>query len=67
MDVLGISVGLEANNFAREADAKRVTAAESSMSESAKAAALSKKLDKTSLQEQYEHEEGLIYGPGIAD
>lgn len=67
MDILGIAVGLEANNFARLADAKRVTAAESSMSDGARTAALSRKSDQASLQEQYELEEGLMYGPGIAD
>ncbi|GAB1860744.1 Mutator-like transposase domain-containing protein [Camponotus japonicus] len=67
MDVLGIAVGLEANNFARFADAKRVTAAENSLTDAAKAAALSKKDDQIKLQEQYEVEEGLVYYPGFAD
>lgn len=67
MDVLGIAVGLEANNFARFADAKRVTAAENSLTDAVKAAALSKKDDQIKLQEQYEVEEGLVYYPGFAD
>jgi len=67
MDLLGIAVGIEANNFAREADAKCVTAAENSLIDGARATALSKKAVQISQMEQYEVEKGLMYGPGIAD
>jgi len=67
MDLLGIAVRIEVNNFAREANAKRVTTAENSLTDSARAAALSKKAVQVSQMEQYEVEEGVMYGPGIAD
>lgn len=67
MELLGIAVGLEAHNFVRIADDKRITAAEKSLSDGAKKAASAKKSQQATQIEQNEVEEGLLYGPGIAD
>lgn len=67
MDCLGIAVGLEANNFAKTSDSKRIVSAEENMTYHAKAAAASKKADQVAQNELYKADEGLMYGPGIAD
>jgi hypothetical protein len=67
MQVLNISIGLETSNYAQNADAKRVMAAENSIKDYAKAASSSKKTEQANKMMEYEIEEGIMYGPGIAD
>lgn len=67
MDTLGIAVGLEARNYAMLTDTVRISAAEKRMSDGARAAATSHRMDQITKLEHYEEEEGLLYGPGIAD
>lgn len=67
MNTLGIAIGLEINNFVKESDNKRITSAEVNMTDGARAAALAKKSEQLSKIQQFEVEEGLLYGPGIAD
>lgn len=45
----------------------KVAGAEGAMSDAARAAVLAKKAGQSAQHEQYEMEEGLLYGAGIAD
>ncbi|CAB0034434.1 unnamed protein product [Trichogramma brassicae] len=60
MELLGITIGPHAYNFARTSDQNRISAAESRMSDTARSAATTKKAQQASQLELYEAEEGLI-------
>ena len=67
MNTLGVAIGSEAAHFARTSDNQRLQAAERRVSSYARMAYLEKKTRAISPQEQFELEEGLLYGPGIAE
>jgi len=67
MELLGVAIGPQIHNFVQIADDKRISSAELSMTVAARAAASSKKAEQASQMGFYEVEEGLLYGPGIAD
>lgn len=67
MNVLGIVVGLQSKEFARNTDWQRIDSAEAEMTPLAKQARIERQSIERSTNKFYEAEEGLLYGPGIAD
>jgi len=67
MHTMGISIGPYANMYASERDDKRIQRSELRVSEGAKRARMAKKDELVAEKVFYEEEEGLLYGPGIAD
>ena len=67
MTIMGIIVGRSALNFAQMTDRQRISAAEAKLNPYAKQARIQQRRILMQQNELYEEEEGLIYGPGIAD
>uniref|UniRef100_A0A6P7GQQ4 Uncharacterized protein LOC114345625 n=1 Tax=Diabrotica virgifera virgifera TaxID=50390 RepID=A0A6P7GQQ4_DIAVI len=67
MEVLGLSIGLNAQAYVHQRDSSRIDRSERRLSDFAKEARVLKREHKTALQDFFEEEEGVLYGPGIAD
>lgn len=67
MNILGINIGLQANNFAVNANSRRIMHAERHVSSATREAIRQRKTQQMQQQKFFEEEEGLLYGPGIAD
>lgn len=67
MTTLGIRVGLQCRAFAAQTDAEREKRAERRLSPAAIEALQRHRSDRLLQDAFYEEEEGLMYGPGIAD
>jgi len=64
---MGISIKPQANIYASDRNDKRIQRSEFRVSEGAKRARIAKKDELSAEKAFYEEEEGLLYGPGIAD
>ncbi|XP_039303732.1 uncharacterized protein LOC120357462 [Solenopsis invicta] len=67
MNIMGLKIGQNAKTFADNRDNERVKRSEQHTSHEAKKARITKRQEKTDQHEFFEVEEGLLYGPGIAD
>ncbi|XP_071569569.1 uncharacterized protein [Temnothorax nylanderi] len=67
MQVLGIQIGLNCYNFCTEADARRVSLAELSLSDAAKTARRAAQSSRKEQEQENINLEGQLYGAGIAD
>jgi len=67
MSVLGIVIGTNSRTLATKNDKQRITAAEKKLSEFAKKVRIEKIGLQVQQQHLFEEEEGIMYGPGIAD
>lgn len=67
MDAMEMSVGSEACRYSATADAERVTSAERRISLETRNARLAHRLQEQANQQNFEIEEGILYGPGISD
>ena len=67
MDAMEMSVGTEACRYSAAADAERITSAERNISLKARNARLEHRLQEKVNQQNFEIEEGVLYGPGISD
>ena len=67
MQLLDIVIGQQCKNFADTVDAERITRENRRASLSSKEARTARKSESLRQNEFFEEEEGLLYGPGIAD
>lgn len=67
MQALEMDIGYQAYNFCLEAHATRIKHAERSLTDAAKEARTGIKSTRKQNEEEYLSEEGMLYGPGIAD
>lgn len=67
MEVMGITIGLQAKASVDTRDDTRVHKAESVHSAASKEGRLSRRQERTAENDFFEKEEGGLYGPGIAD
>lgn len=64
---MGIVIGQQCKVFADSQNKKRLQRAELRTLESTKEARTARKMTKIAKQKFFEEEEGILYGPGIAD
>lgn len=67
MQLLDIVIGQQCKNFADTVDAERITRENRRASLSSKEARTARRSESLRQNEFFEEEEGLLYGPGIAD
>jgi len=67
MQVMGITIGPYVKSAADARDNERVRKAEAAHSAASKEHRLTLRQERTAQNEFYEQEEGVLYGPGIAD
>jgi len=67
LDVMGITIGPEANAFAARRDEARIERSELRTSKASKEGRTARLNQRTSENEHFEVEEGFLYGAGIAD
>ncbi|XP_071653066.1 uncharacterized protein [Temnothorax longispinosus] len=67
MEIMGIVIGQQSKTFAEYHNEKRLLSAHHRSLESTKEARTARKMEKTVLQDFFEEEKGLMYGPGIAE
>ncbi|EZA47227.1 hypothetical protein X777_16489 [Ooceraea biroi] len=67
MEGMGIKLGINAKIMADRRDERRFRIAEKRATAASKEARLAHRLEQCTKNELYEEEEGILYGPGIAD
>lgn len=67
MQLLNMIIGQQCKNFSQSADAVRVTRENRRTSISSKEARTARRMEALGQNEFFEEEEGILYGPGIAD
>lgn len=67
MEVMGVTIGNTAHRHAYETDRLRVKTGNRRSTEASKEARTARRDAQFGAQQQYEKEEGLMYGPGMAD
>ena len=67
LNTMGVTIGPEAKSFADTQDVNRVCLGEKRHQEASKEARTARRKANAALQELYEEEEGVLYGPGIGD
>ncbi|XP_071652727.1 uncharacterized protein [Temnothorax longispinosus] len=67
MEAMGIVIGQHTKRFVDSQNDKRLRRAEIRTWENTKEARTANRMQKTAQQKLYEEEEGILYGPGIAD
>lgn len=63
---MGCSIGREAHAYVQNRDEKRIARSERRVSD-VKQGRIKARAEKASLRDFQEEEEGILYGPGIAD
>lgn len=66
MDIMGITIGGQAEFYAATRDEKRIHRSEQRVSDAAKKARIARREELSAQQDLFEEEEGILYGPGIA-
>lgn len=64
---MGCLLGLESLHFVEECDTARIRLADRRSSDASKEARIARKEARVAEDELYDAEEGIMYGPGIAD
>jgi len=64
---MGCKIGCEAQAYVHHRDQARIDRSERRSSDFAKQARIEAREEQAALQDFYEAEEGVLYGPGIAD
>jgi len=67
MNVMGCPIGNEAHNYTQRRDKERVARSERRVSDVVRQARMDARSDHAALNDFYEEQEGVLYGPGIAD
>jgi len=67
METLGLKIGLHASNYAFKRDNDRLHRSERRSSDLAKRSRIENREETSSLRDFQEKEEGVLYGPGIAE
>lgn len=67
IETMGITIGPQAEQLARNRDARRVSSANRRSTENSKEARTARKNERSEQIEEYERSEGILYGAGIAD
>lgn len=67
MNVMGCQIGREAHNYTKRRDEARIARSERRVSDVVRQARMDARKDQAALQDFYEEQEGVLYGPGIAD
>ena len=67
MEVMGVTIGNEAKNFAQIRDDRRIAIAEKFTTDTSKKERIKRKEARLAENDAYEEADGLLYGPGIAD
>lgn len=67
MSIMGCPVGREAHTYVEKRDEKRISRSERRVSDVVKKARIDSRAEQSALKEFQEEEEGILYGPGIAD
>ena len=67
MEMLGIVIGMHTQEYATHADERRIRDANAHSSQTRKKARMEAVEQKRKKKELFEDQEGLLYGPGIAD
>jgi len=67
MNVMGCPIGNEAHNYTQRRVEERVARSERRVSDVVRQARMDARSDHAALNDFYEEQEGVLYGPGIAD
>lgn len=67
MSVMGCPIGRESHTYVEKRDEKRISRSERRVSDAVKQARIDSRAEQSALKEFQEEEEGMLYGPGIAD
>ncbi|XP_066590769.1 uncharacterized protein [Prorops nasuta] len=67
MEIMGADIGINAQGFVHNRDNSRIERSEKRISDFVKQARISNREEKNELRHFYEEEEGVLYGPGIAN
>ena len=67
MLIMGCRIGREAHSFIKKRDEKRIARSERLLSDVIKQARIDIRVEQAALKKLQEIEEGILYGPGIAD
>lgn len=67
MEVLGVKIGFHCDNYAKKRDNERMKRSELRCSNQYKQARIDNREKASTLHDFHENEEGVLYGPGIAD
>ena len=67
MEIMGITIGQQADVYAIFRNDNRITRSQQRLSDFAKQFRIDRREDRTAQNDMFETEEGLLYGPGLAD
>lgn len=67
METMGITIGPQAEQLARNRDERRVSSANRRSTDNSKEARTARQNERSEQIEEYERSEGILYGAGIAD
>lgn len=67
LETMGVKIGPQAEGYVQQRDSSRIDRSERRTSDVVKQARIAKREDRAALRDFQEEEEGLLYGPGIAD
>ncbi|XP_046751639.1 uncharacterized protein LOC124414663 [Diprion similis] len=67
LETMGVKIGPQAKGYVQQRDSFRIDRSERRTSDVVKQARIAKREDRAALRDFQKEEEGLLYGPGIAD